>query len=288
MAGEIKDITELPLSRNGSDDLYGIQIYTALPESDTYAPYAYGLFDDLTGLTVKLLEGNKYKFVATMVVDGKNRLYSYENLYAEPFATSKSNTPILPDFQYSSNIHMYNISFGSAFLSTAHYMSPNLDRFYGVVRDYIPVEDGTVTIEMIRTAFGLKIIAEGLEEGMLEVNVENSPPMQIRHPETEIKEIISFYGIHSGYEYLYDNQTDYSEDYLVSITWKKDDNTALPIANQTLTFKRNKLYVVTVEIDDSAMENGMDIHIDDDELEEEHITIKPGEGIDMGVEPEQM
>ena len=87
MAGEILEIEESPLSKaEGSNDLYGVQVYSKTATTE-YTPYAYGLFDNTADMTIRLLAGYEYKFVATMVVDGKEKISfnSYDNSYGAPF-----------------------------------------------------------------------------------------------------------------------------------------------------------------------------------------------------------
>ena len=71
-AGEILDVSYEPMTRATTDDLYGIQVYSKPNNNSTatsWEPYAYGLFDDSTNISIDLASGNKYKFVATMVKD---------------------------------------------------------------------------------------------------------------------------------------------------------------------------------------------------------------------------
>ena len=83
-SGEITSIEESPLSRAATNDLYGIQVYSSPTSSDNYKPYAYGLFDSKDGMVIKLLEGYKYKFESSMVVDGKQKISSYDGVYSHP------------------------------------------------------------------------------------------------------------------------------------------------------------------------------------------------------------
>ena len=68
-AGEILDVSYEPLStRATTDDLYGIQVYSAPANGfEEWTPYALGLFDDPNNISIKLLGDHKYKFVSTMI-----------------------------------------------------------------------------------------------------------------------------------------------------------------------------------------------------------------------------
>ena len=87
--GEIVDIAYEPLdTRATTDDLYGIQVYSKPNNNSTatsWEPYAYRLLDNPNEISIDLASGNKYKFVATMIVDGKEKLDNNDNSYPFPF-----------------------------------------------------------------------------------------------------------------------------------------------------------------------------------------------------------
>ena len=70
----------LPLSRAAgveteSTDLYGINIYYNKDKDGKINDvYGYGLFDNVADMTVSLLTGYKYKFICSLVKDGKNKI----------------------------------------------------------------------------------------------------------------------------------------------------------------------------------------------------------------------
>lgn len=97
---EILDIEEFPLGRSINNDLYGIQVYSKTPSTD-YHPYAYGLFDDKNKMLITLQDGYLYKFVATMICDGKNKLSGKNNFYGSPFQQELKNS-----FVYNNNYEM--------------------------------------------------------------------------------------------------------------------------------------------------------------------------------------
>lgn len=116
-SGEITSIEESPLSRAATNDLYGIQVYSSPTSSDNYKPYAYGLFDSKDGMVIKLLEGYKYKFVSSMVVDGKQKISSYESSYDDPFTRSFFSTKLENKFNYDSGKEMGNLDNGYTYLT---------------------------------------------------------------------------------------------------------------------------------------------------------------------------
>ena len=85
-SGEIS-VNESPLGRAAGDDLYAVQVYSKkkAAEDKDYTPFAYGLFDNIENLQLTVTEGYTYKFIATMVVNAKNKIKATENKYGAPF-----------------------------------------------------------------------------------------------------------------------------------------------------------------------------------------------------------
>lgn len=263
-SGEITQIYESPLMRAAeNNDLYGIQVYSMQVENGTqYQPYAYGLFDDKGSITVKLLEGYKYKFVSTMVVDGKSRILSSYEGYYSPFFHGET-TPLTNSFTYTRDIYLSGLSRGSSFLSEPHniYARPNTDRYYGENEGYIPVEGGRVSINMKRVAFGVKVVVEGLTEGKIIIKLSEAPEMYIDFPGTEIQQIFTF----SDISFCWVND-DYSETVTFSSNWSKANGETVPIASRDITFKRNKLTTIQIKISETTRDTGLNITTESAEL----------------------
>ena len=270
LSGEITSIEESPLSRAATNDLYGIQVYSSPTSSDNYKPYAYGLFDSKDGMVIKLLEGYKYKFVSSMVVDGKQKISSYESSYDYPFTRSFFSTKLENKFNYDSGKEMGNLDYGSTNLGLfGNFYHPNIMRYYGEVTDYVPTANGSVSINMKKVVFGAKFITEGFTEGTLYIKLKDAPTLQLVFPQTEVEDIFTFEN-----EYLGNRWTDdtYTETILVSISWQKNDGAIVPLINQEVTFKRNIKTTITVKVNDSSVNQGLNIT-------EEKNELQPGENI---------
>lgn len=272
-SGEITDITESPL-RDTANDLYGIQVYSSPAQKDEYKPYAYGLFDNKAGMIIKLLEGYKYKFESTMVVDGKNKIYQInDGSYSAPFSWNNTNTNLGNKFLYSSDKINNWISMGYTWLTDSEsYYRPNVKRYYGTTADYVPTEGGVVSINMRKVFFGAKFIVEGLSSGSLLISMEEAPLTTIDFPATEVEDHFTFK--HVSTNHIDWTQDSYSEDVPVIITWDKGDGVVVPVASQTITFKRNKLTTITVQIKEESSEEGVDIS-------EEDTPMQPGDNITL-------
>ena len=267
-AGEILDVSYEPMTRATTDDLYGIQVYSlpksVEPEDDDWDRYAYGLFDDPSDITITLASGYKYRFVATMVKDGKNRLYKgYNEEYHFPFNTTLDNT-----FYYDSTKGMNTLDWGKTSLieydGYALYR-PNIERFYGELSDYIPGENNTnAKIEMKRTSFGAKFVAGGklAVDGKLEIQLEEAPKMELELTagDDKISDIFTFRYVDAAWA-----KDDYTEDIPVNFMWIRADGTEAPLGTHTITFKRNTTTVVKVNIDKDGNDESLGIEIDESE-----------------------
>lgn len=271
-SGEITSIEESPLSRAATNDLYGIQVYSSPTSSDNYKPYAYGLFDSKDGMVIKLLEGYKYKFVSSMVVDGKQKILSYDygDSYRYPFSTSNA-TKLENKFVYDSGKEMDGLDDGYTNLGPSGYFDhPNTMRYYGEVTDYVPTANGSVSINMKKVVFGAKFITEGFTEGTLYIKLKDAPTLQLVFPQTEVEDIFTFKNEYpSGNRWTADT---YTETILVSISWQKNDGAIVPLINQEVTFKRNIKTTITVKVNDSSVNQGLNIT-------EEKNELQPGENI---------
>lgn len=258
-SGEITEISESPLRSTVGNDLYGIQVY-AMPNqgSSDYKPYAYGLFDDKASMTIKLLEGYKYKFVSSMVVDGKSRLLFEANGYYSPFYTNE-RTPLNNTFTYSSSKEMTVLSHGSAYLINPKsiFNRPNLDRYHGQIEGYIPSDNGSVSINMKRVVFGVKVEVEGITDGQVKISLSEAPDLYIDYPATEIQEVFTFRNLNTNpTNWTNDN---YSETITLSVNWLKADGAEVPIATQDVVFKRNMLTTIRVKVNDALVDNNLTI-----------------------------
>ena len=168
-----------PLTRaEENNDLYGIQVYSSpisATENAQWTKYAYGLFDTSDGLAIKLIRGNEYKFVATIVKDGKDKIYFHapSQSYGDPFRHEISShgnemTPLSLSFIYGQLGMGLDYRRGAELVVGGFFSHANVERYYGELEGYIPVDnDSNVTIELKRTSFGAKykVVGEYAENG---------------------------------------------------------------------------------------------------------------------------
>lgn len=266
-SGEILNITESPLSRaTDAKDWYAFQVYSA-PEdgSKGYSYYAYGFFDNKENMIINLKDGYKYKFDVCMVVDGSEKVRYFSLVNA-------GWTSIGNSFYISSDEHVRYMYEGYLYLKPNDtYDRPNVDRFFGRTTDYVPTEGGKVDINMKRVSFGAKFVAKEFTEGSLEISVEGAPIIDLAASEgSEIQDIISF----NNLEQAYTSTTEYSESIPVNITWVKTDGVRVPIASESVDFKRNKLTTIEFEVKESTSSTTFSLNADE--------TMETGETVSIG------
>jgi len=187
--GELRG-AETPLTKSdaGKKPLWGIQVYVLSEEIQSMFPefvagtmmnpglftmaisdaqkVAHGVFDDLSKVTLTLNKKKRYCIKATYMPNGQNEIHYYgpTNDYWElPFNTfAWTKTPI-NQVIYSPNDYIIGIGYG---MNTPAGDANNrirtllneMDRYYGFVTEYIPVEGGAIEIDMKRTVFGLTFV----------------------------------------------------------------------------------------------------------------------------------
>ena len=283
-----------PLTRaDENNDLYGIQVYsTPVPatENAEWKEFAYGLFDTTDNLTIKLIRGYEYKFVATMVKDGKEKIQSDDRGYCNPFYHRINDngyvepTPLSMTFFYGRLGYVYLESGYTDLKNTDQYRRPNVERYYGELEGYIPGDNGSkVTIELNRTSFGVKYIAKGdyAENGTLEILMEGAPQLNLNLAEgNEVSEIYTFENVRDAWL-----DKNYTETVPVTLRIAYSDGTTAPLGTHDITFKRNITTVVNVDMSIGG-ENGVGFVVTDggEMPEGDEITIKDGEIVDTEIE----
>lgn len=254
--GEIVDIAYEPLdTRAAGNDLYGIQVYSKPnnnPTATSWEAYAYGVFDDPTDISIDLASGNKYMFMAAMVVNGKSRYSDNKGFYAFPFEEIESSYSF--GFTYSTN-KIINFTNDVIFY-------PEMESFYGEAEDFVPSSSNVeATISMKRVSFGAKFVAEGAlaKSGVLKIGMNigdysdsGNYYVGISLTLTEREDSYSYIGPFADV-YKAWAEDDYSHTTNVSFKWIRPDETELQIGTFPVTFKRNTTTVVTIKMENDVV-----------------------------------
>lgn len=290
--GEL-DITQVPLSRTNQEnnDLYGIQVYYAPVSGGSYKPYAYGLFDDISNVTLELLADYKYEFKVDLIVNAKNVVYS-SNMneleeeeillgYGSPFKTNNNLTPITNEMVVSKD-EKYFSNLGRSIQNIAgieqDYGAKGVDAYYGKVTGYEPTEEGAVIpIYMKHMIYAVKVVADNfLTQG--EVSVRLSKAGITGNSDFDN---FTLTPVHKEYEatYAYISRESWYDKEVqdeatmrcnIDLSWIKDENTTLRLKQQDISMIRMKKTIVNVTFfeDESAGNTRLSMAYDDLEITE--------------------
>lgn len=182
LGGEVL-VSEEPLkSRSfGSNDLFGVNVYqsrrevTDISHLDMYN-YAYGYFDDLSSVVLKLAKNRYYHFEMVYIPDGKNKIKQYsDGHYANPFECLFSQNPYngkLNEFVYSTENNLSMLNYGASqgkgiddYRIQANQFN-QIERYQGLKWNFHATDDAkTVNISLYRMMVGIKLIVDDFKDG---------------------------------------------------------------------------------------------------------------------------
>ena len=327
-----------------STDLYGINVYYDMErDGNINDVYGYGLFDNIADMNISLLTGYKYKFVCSLVKDGKNEVaynnyrfyysnstasYSSSKGYCMPFCNSRPYssmyypTPVANEFILGDDHHMkwlangmtnnfkaeddteicgyekYSWFYGDDIGNGGYKIFPETDRYYGETTDYVPTEGGVVTIEMKRCVFGMKLNVTGVTDGSLKIffdnNTSSSSSAGYAHiyfdditSDIDMEEAVyTFADIYQCWRDAMRSNT-YFRDMYMHIVWNRGNNITQTLEIKQVSFKRNVLTTINVNLDGTSEENGFNLDIESDAMTNENADFEfdAGDLEDTPVEP---
>ena len=285
MSGAItSEISELTKSGDALDQLIGINVWSC-PEDDntnSYSRYAYGLFD-VNDITVTLQTGKKYKFDVRSAIDCKEICHyapNPENTYLGPFSNNsmQAYTLVENEFIYGTN---YGFSDGDKPILP-------LDLYYGDFEGFSPEKGKSVTIDMFRVSYGLKVIAQNLPEGY-SIILHNDIFDDIVNNQ---KDIVLTYSNPMHYDLRTKHSAVNANEETVSFMVNMVDANNKVIATfGTITVKviSNKLTTIKINADINSVDNAFSLEysddpFDDSENEDTTYEISGGEPIDTPIE----
>lgn len=169
---------------------------------------------------------------------------------------------------------------------------PKTERYYGETTDYVPVEGGTVSINMKKCVFGLQINVNGLTDGALNVRLGRSSS-------SFSDDIVTFSNLNTDgvavpetiftFEDVYDCwlQDTYSLERKVYITWTRGNSVTQELEPRAITLKRNVLTTININLSGSSSDNGFSLDLEDDEMTDESTNwdFNAGDMTETPVEP---
>ena len=300
LSGEI-DVEDSPLTKAfTTDDLIGVQVYQGSDD------YAYGLFDDVSKMNIYLHTGKTYKFVCSVVKNGKSLVYKATNSgwantkfpvgasdntstvfytngnYLLPFIGKKNDTDsgyyshsITNKFVYSEDeqYHFTNLQYGTIASGTSessYKRYPNADRFYGEVSGFTPSNGVALSIPMKRVSFGVSLSISGITDGNVTVTIKNSD--QTFHTNSGITQDTQF-GITTWSFFdlrsAWQYADNYAENFTVGVVWNRGVGVTQDLGTKTVQFKRNAVNHVKINLSTSTKSAGLAVSLEEPEITNE-------------------
>lgn len=187
--------------------------------------------------------------------------------------------------------YLENYSDGGDIGNGGYRRYPETDRYYGETTDYVPTEGGVVSIEMKRCVFGMKLNVTGVTDGSLRISIgdEDGEVFSFDDITSDMsfeKTIVTFDDIYECWEramrsYAYRTYMD------MEITWRRGNGIEQNLGTQQVSFKRNTLTTINININGSSEDNMINFNIESGEMLEENvdINIDAGDMEETPVEP---
>lgn len=264
--GEILDITEKPLTKSTSNDIYIVQVYYYPKNSTTLTPYAYGFFNDISDISLDVYQEYKYDFKTYCFKNGMD----YEvigGLCHKLLTGGIGGESVTPDkienkFNYSTEYW-----FGArAYEGLMSYDESNktnkddyyIDYYYSQVSNYQPKENGTFSFNMIRCILGFKLITENLKEGSIKVLIGNRDIITLTPEKTSFETTTTFYSLVNPSIAIWEDYLegkDFTEETTIKVTYIGTNNMENVIYEDNVSFTRNKQKIITIKLKDSDTES---------------------------------
>lgn len=252
------EVTDEPITKAeaGTEDLYVINVYSKSASGGSYGQYAYGMFNKKEGMTVNLLDGNLYQFQVTLV---KN--------YREVLAEATDSTTYWRNWGRSRIANKINIgSWDSDFYGASQYnlrapggsySRPILDRYYGELSDYEPIENGKIAIDLYRVVFGARVEVTGLTEGSLTFSMDYAPTITIRADSVYIPDnMYQLYHVSDVVTFVAQGK-EQTEGMGVNVEWTNADGSrTIKIYSGTVTVTRLKRTIFKITLKEGVVTKG--------------------------------
>lgn len=253
--------------KSSSTDLYAVQVYSALNESAMLNYYAYGLFDDISTIKLKLQTKLFYKVKVTCVKDGKNVLgQDGMSRYGKPFDINSSSVAasVGEGLVAHKTVGFKSIELGETLLKgeSRTYKRPICDRYYGETGLIYCDKQTDFALELKRVVFALKINAK-ITQGRIKVAVDGAAEVEI--PAQDAKQIV--YTMQGGIagEWMKD---DYKEKVAMMISYQAQEGQEWTQIGSVRELELVRRHVYPINVDDAGL-SGVAITLEQEQLIEQ-------------------
>ncbi len=231
-----------------------------------FKPYAYGLFDDASLITIALPDSAVYNIECEESRNGEESIYHDGSVYYAPYYHAKNKpTELTNEFVLSATESLDSIAWGTTNIdktSTTKY--PKRYRYYGTVSNFDASQSENLTIDLRRAIFGLHFLITPPDEGNLII--------EYLHRTIEVKAGDSAYdneAVYSFNQIANAIQADYTGNVTFTLTWNHEDGRST-VSSQVITLKRNVMTVINVSTE-AHSKTGFTLNEEDGELTTETV-----------------
>lgn len=184
------DITDEPITKSDYDNpVYAIEVREINPNTSESDYYAYGIFEDLDNISVRLKKNREYKIEAVLLYDFFSK-WEFRANDSHEYVYHKTYTDA---FIYLKDGFFYGVT--DWFISNTDYYSTDLlegDGFYGKIDNFSPLSNVVCSLELKRIASAIEVDIEGLTGGEIQCRI-NSPHtnIELEYQLTPSKPILS-------------------------------------------------------------------------------------------------
>ena len=233
-------------SNEESSPIYAIQVY----ENDI--PYYYGLFNDVSKMTIALTTSKTYKFKVTAYKTGTGKglrtLTDADGVnYYLPNKISLKNMfikgDLLKDIDLTSNV----------ILNGQQKDYPEVDAFFSTKT--ITIDKGTTNIDitLLRMGFGLNLNVDALTSGNMEVYLGNDT-IKLNSSQTTASTVRLFNVLNGNFTNIHSKADTYGDSILLKVKWTGTNGT---IVNTQRKYFFNRNYQKTINIQMNTLTGGL-------------------------------
>lgn len=308
--GDYVSESEEPLMRAEDGKTYiGINVfYTKKDDKDGIKyPYAYGLFESTSNISIDLLTGRTYDFEATIFTEREDKLWDSSSTFlGYPFMINNGNggsginLATVGDFIYTynknSNEQFYFITLknGTAKVDAGNALPsrygpvnfPRAKRYYGEIEDFNPSLMTNIDFRMDFKSFGLKFLLESIpgntSVSVADVSDTGNSQNVTSHPEYYLRfpnglTLNSSSEASKTWEGIYslNDLTKDTHEFNLRFTWNKGSGEVETFEHKfTVEAKKKKVLKISIDGDINDTKSGnitfSNINIADTDLEEEY------------------
>lgn len=242
-----------------NNDLYLLQVWYIPQNGTKEQPYSYGIFDDVSNLQLKVLEGYQYRIVSAVYKDGKTKLSRYANLTTSPGNSGTSLNSVTNEFVSNTSASIDPLS-NYWIQSSPVYDYVEIDK-YVCITDLFTSAVTNLELNMDRAVFGFKYNVTNLKKGSVVISTPFSGVYQYYTTSfTATPDNCTSSGIfgyqcdygtdNAGEKSFYENWS--STSFNLKVVYKSEDGIENILFEGTVSVEKQKYTIINVNVPDDS------------------------------------